>query len=132
MITVSFGGTLRRSEGPTPKAAADAFIQGARSVGRPKPPVPGKGTAPTRAIAAAARANGEHRETLRQAVLAHLPPHGHRGSTVSDIAELLDLSDKHAGRILREMLTEGLVASTRKGCGGKRWFTLRAEGEPQS
>lgn len=125
-LTVSLGGTIRRFEGPNAWAEADAFIQGAHR--RPKPPTPAKGVAPTRAIDAAARANAERREAFHQAVLAHLPPHGHHGRTVSQIADVLDMSDKHTARILRDMLAAGLIASMRKGCGGKRWFTLRAEG----
>lgn len=43
---------------------------------------------------------------------------------MSDIAELGDITDKHAGRIMGEMCRAGLVVATRKGFGGKRWFSL--------
>lgn len=130
MITVSLNGTVRRFEGAEARALADAFIKGAREPQRPKPPKPEKGHVPRRAIEAAARAAAARRDAFQQAVLAHLAKRPGAICTVSDIAELFDVSDKHAGRLMGKMCRAGLVIATRKGFGGKRWFSLpEGEGE---
>lgn len=132
MITVSLGGTIRRFDGPSARAAADAFINGTRQAPRPKPPAPPKGQAPRCAIEAASRIAAERRKAHHQAVLTYLPPFGGPGRSATDVADMLGMGDKYTYSLLKELADIQAIAQTRGGKGGKRWFTLPpTDVEPQ-